>query len=1200
MLRPRTPEDDLDAPPAPLTPLAATAVTQSSDKRKPKVPTEDAGSRTAPDRLERIREYRSRQQGPAATEGASTPIPGAPGAPGEPGPPQAPTNPPANNWIPIGPSVLRKGQTGGSRPTSGRVMGIAAAAGGNRVYLGSSNGGVWRSDDAGRSWRSMMDAFDLNPTAASSDSLSCGAIAISPSNPDLVFVGTGDGDEGKFLGVGPVVSTDGGSTWATEPVAAGSPTLAGSAFYALAVDPGDPNRVVAGTRSGLYRREPSGVGFAWARKANPAGFITSVVVARSGPTTRFFAARQNGGVFTSTDGDTWSAVGSGFPAANVGRVGLAVPGGNPNVLYAFVAASDGSPLGVFRLDGAAGPWRPVTGVPADVFGQANPGFQGWYDLAIAVDANDPSRIYLGGATRKSSDNQWAGAIYRCSITATPGPPLTYAMTATSIGDQVHADSHALAFVPGSSSQLWLGCDGGAFFAANASTGANPFVPRNTGLQILEMTKLAQHPTESAVVFCGTQDNGGGRFTGEEAWLHSVWGDCGQFIVNWADPYRILASYVGASVNRNTDGGVRYNYASVSVPIPAGDQPLFYAPLVGTPPSATAADAERVAFGSRRLWISDNFATSWTDVSGDLLQRINSLRFASATRVYAGTTAGRVYRFDRSGTSWLTTRLDNVAAGPLALSGAPISSIAVDPFDATLSSIFVTFAGHGDFRHVWRFDGTSWTARSGTAASATALLDVSHNAIVCDPANSGHVYVGADIGIWRSTDGGLTWNTFSSGLPDAGVLDLLLHPGERLLRAATYGRGVWEYQLDRSNLPGVELYVRDTSLDLGRHDTIDFLNDPTKLGTTVRHWAGPDIRVDTPDSGGSYQFPVTPGTTIDFTQFTDELTDDFENVATVSAGSVTTRVYVQVHNRGIVPANGVHVMLLVANASAGLPSLPVGYAANVASSTPITTASWRTVGTVVVDDVRVGFPRIAAFDLPSSMLPPPASLNGNAHVCVLALIHHLSDPFVATETVTDLLSLGDRKAAHKNLHVVQFSGTLPPSGLQGFMVELHNPFKESRVFDVKVGFGGYPGEVRFGFPKSLELESLQLSGARLDARVDRLKTWATDYVRRLDTVHAENHPHDPEWTSQRRADVIAMTEAPRSLLVVDPKAVGINGVKLAGGQRLPMLLIVAPPVPLAKGKSWPIAIHQVARDDGKYIGGLSGRLEQVSRIKRLVR
>ena len=162
VLRPRTPEDDLDAPPAPLTPLAATAVTQSSDKRKPKVPTKDAGSRTAPDRLERIREYRSRQQRPAATEGASTPIPGAPGAPGEPGPPQAPTNPPANNWIPIGPSVLRKGQTGGSRPTSGRVMGIAAAAGGNRVYLGSSNGGVWRSDDAGRSWRSMMDAFDLS------------------------------------------------------------------------------------------------------------------------------------------------------------------------------------------------------------------------------------------------------------------------------------------------------------------------------------------------------------------------------------------------------------------------------------------------------------------------------------------------------------------------------------------------------------------------------------------------------------------------------------------------------------------------------------------------------------------------------------------------------------------------------------------------------------------------------------------------------------------------------------------------------------------------------------------------------------------------------------------------------------------------------------------------------------------------------
>ena len=199
------------------------------------------------------------------------------GGAGDEGPPQPPAPPPANNWIPIGPSVVRQGQGGTLPPVSGRILGFAVASGGNRVYAATSNGGVWRSDDAGVSWRSLMDAWDLDPTNQASDSLSCGAIAIDPGNADRIFVGTGDGDEGLFLGVGPVVSVDGGANWATEPVAAASPQLAGSAFFALAVDPGNTDRVVGATLQGLYRREPDGAGgFRWARKATPSGAISGI------------------------------------------------------------------------------------------------------------------------------------------------------------------------------------------------------------------------------------------------------------------------------------------------------------------------------------------------------------------------------------------------------------------------------------------------------------------------------------------------------------------------------------------------------------------------------------------------------------------------------------------------------------------------------------------------------------------------------------------------------------------------------------------------------------------------------------------------------------------------------------------------------------------------------------------------------------
>jgi hypothetical protein len=101
---------------------------------------------------------------------------------------------------------------------------------------------------------------------------------------------------------------------------------------------------------------------------------------------------------------------------------------------------------------------------------------------------------------------------------------------------------------------------------------------------------------------------------------------------------------------------------------------------------------------------------------------------------------------------------------------------------------------GDRRRVWWFDGAKWEARSGTPGG-NDLLDVEHNALVLDRAAPSNVYVGADIGVWHSSDGGLNWRPMENGLPDAPVFDLQIHPTQRLLRAATYGRGVYEIPLD---------------------------------------------------------------------------------------------------------------------------------------------------------------------------------------------------------------------------------------------------------------------------------------------------------------------------------------------------------------------------------------------------------------------
>ena len=889
-----------------------------------------------------------------------------------------------------------------------------------------------------------MDAFDLNPTQAASDSLACGAIALVPgaaADQDRIYVGSGEGAGGAYLGVGPLLSTDGGANWTTEDVSPGSPQLAGSAFYALAVDPANPDRVVAATRQGLYRREPDGTsGFHWDRKTPPSpgsAWATSVVVARTGGTTTFYAAFWFGPVYRSNDGHTWAAVGTGFPAAGVGRISLAVQPDDPGVVYAFTQQG-----AVHRLDTADGVWRQITGLPAA--GQLV-GSQGGYDLAIAVAPDDVNRIYLGGSTVQSGGD-WSGALYRCAITVS-GSSVTAANTY--IGNSVHADIHTIVFTPGNAGDMWVGCDGGVYRTNNPTGTGDIFASLNKGLQTMTMNFLGQHPTEDAVLFCGTQDNGGERFTGEEAWLYSSGGDGGYFIVNWNDPYRVLSTYVRGGVNRSITGGSRYSYSGVGVPLAAGENVLFYAPIAGTPPNpGVPAEANIVAFGSVRPWISTTFGGGWQSIpnntlAGDSLdEKIKSLVFASATKLYAGTMAGGVYRFDRSGASWTRTRLDTMGgANQLPLAGV-VTAIAVDPADVTGNSIYIAFGGSGDYRHVWHFDGAQWAQRSGpSAGDPDSLLDVQHNAIVVDPLNARHLYLGADIGIWSSVDGGATWEVASEGLPDAAVLDLELHNPRRLLRASTHGRGVFEWTLGNAPKPGVELYIRDTQLDQGRFSTINFLPDPTNQGELVRHYRGPDIKLDTPDINGDYQFPLTGA--INFLDFVDTLSDDSRQVATHATATITTRVYAQVHNRGVVPADGVRVMCLLANASAGLPPLPAGHDIDVQNGTPINTADWQTLGVATLDDLRVGFPKIAAFDLTSDKLPPPANLAGNDHHCVLVLVHHQDDPYVSVVTGTDPNSLQRRKAAHKNLKVVQFTGSLPAPSQVVVPFRIHSPWLDRR-------------------------------------------------------------------------------------------------------------------------------------------------------------
>jgi photosystem II stability/assembly factor-like uncharacterized protein len=197
-----------------------------------------------------------------------------------------------------------------------------------------------------------------------------------------------------------------------------------------------------------------------------------------------------------------------------------------------------------------------------------------------------------------------------------------------------------------------------------------------------------------------------------------------------------------------------------------------------------------------VFVSNDFAKSWpANLSVSLPNgsgSVFSIAFATPNRLFVGTTIGRVFRVDRNGNAWSLTPIDQVAAGPLGLTGL-ISELAVDWADANLDSVYVTFGGMGDSRRVWRFDGSKWEARSGPV-NGDCLLNVEHNTLVVDKTAPKNIFVGADIGVWHSPDSGMTWKPMSNGLPAAPVYDLQIHPKQRLLRAATYGRGVYEIPL----------------------------------------------------------------------------------------------------------------------------------------------------------------------------------------------------------------------------------------------------------------------------------------------------------------------------------------------------------------------------------------------------------------------
>jgi hypothetical protein len=282
--------------------------------------------------------------------------------------------------------------------------------------------------------------------------------------------------------------------------------------------------------------------------------------------------------------------------------------------------------------------------------------------------------------------------------------------------------------------------------------------------------------------------------------------------------------------------------------------------------------------------------------------------------------------------------------------------------------------------------------------------------VIDPLNATHFYVGTDIGVFRTTNAGATWQLFNDGLPNTAVYDLRLQATTRLLRAATHGRGLWERKLDVAAMPNVDLFLRDHLMSTGRivpapapvtaafEDPLQHVN----LGDQLYWWMCADIKVDAPDASNNFQMPVA---SVDYLAFETKL--DHRDA---QRGKMN-RVYVQVANRGIQPATNVTVKLLYADASPGLPNLPANFWTAFPGNG--TQTNWKAIGAAkVIASLSPRRREVLEWDW-------TVPLGQATHSCLLAVMDCLSDPIPAANKIFNVNNLvrQEKRVGLKNLHVI---------------------------------------------------------------------------------------------------------------------------------------------------------------------------------------
>ena len=679
----------------------------------------------------------------------------------------------------------------------GRVLAVTGIPGDDRhFYFGAVDGGVWATQDAGRTWQPIFDSVPVG---------SIGAIAVAPSRPATIYVGTGEADMRSDVaqGDGMYKSTDGGAHWTHIGL-----TDSRQISHIL-VDPHDPDLVYVAvlghpygpsTERGVYRSRDGGRHWTKVLYENPNTGAADLAF-RPGDSRTIYASLwqtrrppwnvyppssgPGSGLYISRDGgDHWRRVeGHGF-IADPGRIGLTVSAANPQRVYALADGPWGQ-AGLYRSDDGGVQWQHVTSDPR-IWGR------GWYFCALTADPANADRVWVMNTIVLESQDGGAHFIAHK-------------------GDPTGDDFHVLWVDPTDSQRRILGSDQGAQVTLNGGATWSSWYNQPTA-QIYHVATDNQFPYW---VYGAQQDSGatalpsrganGDGITMTQFREVAVGGESGMIAPDPDDPHIVYGdgSDSGASVNK-----LNWKTGQTRDVNPMLAYPDDHYRSVWTMPLVFSQHGRKTLyFGNQRLFATSDGGEHWQPISPDLSrQKIGALPNLDPTTVrddyhvgkrrgviytiapspldsqviWVGTDDGLVWRTADGGAHW--TNVTPAALTPW----SKVGGIELSHFEP--GTVYLAIDRHRlddgtPYIYVTRDDGKTWK-RVDSGLPRGSFVNVVRE----DPVQPGLLYAGTEFGIYVSFDAGAHWQSLQQNLPITSVRDIDVHGDDLVI--ATHGRGFW--------------------------------------------------------------------------------------------------------------------------------------------------------------------------------------------------------------------------------------------------------------------------------------------------------------------------------------------------------------------------------------------------------------------------